>query len=115
STALVFRHKRLSLSVDAYGVRGYSLRKADGILNWQNDFSAADDLRPGLGLRLGASAWPVTAYYSLYFNPLGFDRRLVMQAADVGVWRPRGIPVLDRLALGVGLLRADVSGGGAGA
>jgi hypothetical protein len=53
-------------------------------------------------------------YYSAFFNPLGFGRRLIMQAVDLSLWRPRGIPVLDRLVLGMGLLRADVSGGGPG-
>ena len=62
----------------------------------------------------GAAFGALTAYYSLYFNPLGFDRRLVMQAADLGLWRLHGVPVLDRLVLGVGALRADVSGGGPG-
>jgi hypothetical protein len=90
------------------------LRQAAAILSLQSDFSAADNLEPGIGLRLGAAYGPITAYYSLYFNPLGFGRRLVMQAADLALWRPRGIPVLDRFVLGVGLLRADVSGAGSG-
>jgi hypothetical protein len=114
SAGLVLRHEGVSLSGEAYGVRGYRLRQAAAILNLQSDFSAADDLEPGAGLRLGAAYGPLTAYYSLYFNPLGFGRRLVMQAADVALWRVRGIPVLDRFAFGVGLLRADVSGAGSG-
>jgi hypothetical protein len=114
TAGLVFRHGEWSLSCDTYLVRGYRLRQADAILNLQSDFSATDDLKAGMGTRLGAALGPLTAYYSLYFNPLGFDRRLVMQAADVGLWRLHGIPVLDRLVLGVGALRADVSGGGAG-
>jgi hypothetical protein len=114
AASLVLRHGPWSLSGDAYGVRGYTLRQADGVLNLQNDFSPADALKPGLGLRLGAARGPLTLYYSLYFNPLGFGRRLVMQAADLGLWRLHGVPVLDRLAFGVGFLRADVSGGGPG-
>jgi hypothetical protein len=56
-----------------------------------------------------ASVW-----YSVYFNPLGFDRTLFMQAVDLSIWRPRGVPVLQHFSLGAGFLRADVSGGGAG-
>ena len=56
----------------------------------------------------------VSAWYSTYYNPLGFGRRLFMQALDVTMWRPRGVPVLEHFSLGVGLLRADVSGGGPG-
>ena len=37
-----------------------------------------------------------------------------MQAFDVTVWRPRGIPVAQHFSLGAGLLRAEVSGGGDG-
>ena len=37
-----------------------------------------------------------------------------MQALDLSVWRPRGVPVLQHFSLGAGLLRADVSGGGPG-
>jgi hypothetical protein len=114
SAGLVCRLGELSLSGDFYLVRGHRLRQADGVLNLQNDFSTADDLKAGTGTRLGAAWGPFTAYYSLYFNPLGFDRRLIMQAADLGLWRVHGIPVLDRLVLGVGALRADVSGGGSG-
>src|ERR1044071_967414 len=37
-----------------------------------------------------------------------------MQALDLTVWRPRGVPVLEHFSAGAGLLRADVSGGGPG-
>jgi hypothetical protein len=56
-----------------------------------------------------ASAW-----YSAYYNPLGFGRRLFMQAVDITVWRPRPIPVLGHFSAAAGALRADVSGGGHG-
>lgn len=114
SAGLVYRLGGLSLSGDFYLVRGHRLRQADSVLNLQNDFSTADDLKAGMGTRVGGAFGPLTAFYSLYFNPLGFDRRLVMQAADLGLWRVEGIPVLDRIVLGVGALRADVSGGGSG-
>jgi hypothetical protein len=114
SAGLVYRRGELSLSADTYVVRGYRLRQADGILNLQNDFSTTDDLKAGAGARLGAARGPLTAYYSFYFNPLGFGRRLIMQAGDLGLWRVHGVPVLDRLVLGVGALRADVTGGGPG-
>jgi hypothetical protein len=114
STGLVYRRGAMSLSSDAYLVRGYRLRQADAVINLQNDFSSADDFEPSVGGRLGAAAGPFTAYYSALYNPLGFGRNLVMQAADLSLWRVRGVPILDRLVLGVGALRADVSGGGAG-
>ena len=46
----------------------------------------------------------VSAWYSAYYNPLGFGRRLFMQALDLTIWRPRGVPVLQHFSLGVGLL-----------
>jgi hypothetical protein len=104
----------LTLSADLYGVRGHGLRRPDAVLNLQNDFSPLDDAHPALGLRLGGAWGPLSAFYSAYFNPLGHDRRLFLQAADVTAWRWPDLPVLDRLVLGAGLLRADVSGGGAG-
>jgi hypothetical protein len=104
-----------TLSADLYGVRGHALRRADAVLNLQSDLSPGDDVRPALGARLGAAFGALTGFYSAYFNPLGFDRRLFLQAIDLSVWRWREIPVLDRLVLAMGLLRADVSGGGAGA
>jgi hypothetical protein len=114
SASVVHRHGAVSLSGDAYVVRGYRLPKADAVLNLQNDFSPNDDIEPGVGGRLGFAGGPFTAFYSFYYNPLGFDRHLVMQAGDVSLWRIHGVPVLDRLVLGVGALRADVSGGGPG-
>jgi hypothetical protein len=104
----------LTLSADLYGVRGHGLRRADAVLNLQNDFSPLDDVNPALGLRLGGAWGPLSTFYSVYFNPLGHDRRLLLQAADVTAWRWPDLPVLERLVLGAGLLRGDVSGGGAG-
>jgi hypothetical protein len=102
----------VTLSADLYGVRGHALRRADAVLNLQSDFSATDDARPAAGLRLGAAAGALGGFYSAYFNPLGHDRRLLMQGLDIGLWRWRRYPVLDRLVLAAGLLRADVSGAG---
>jgi hypothetical protein len=107
--------RSLTLSAELYGVRGHALRRADAVLNLQNDFSTVDDARPALGVRLGAAGGPLSSFYSAYFNPLGHDRRLFMQALDLTLWRWPDISVLDRLVLGAGLLRADVSGGGSGA
>jgi hypothetical protein len=103
-----------TLSADLYGVRGHALRTAAAVLNLQSDLSPVDDAHPALGGRLGAAFGPLGGFYSAYFNPLGFERRLFMQALDVSLWRWREVPVLDRLVLGLGLLRADVSGGGPG-
>ena len=104
----------ITLSSDLYGVRGHGLRRADTVLNLQNDLSPIDEVRPALGVRLGVAWSALSAFYSAYFNPLGHDRRLFMQAIDITLWRWRDLPVLDRLVLGGGLLRADVSGGGPG-
>lgn len=103
----------LSVSDDVYVVRGYSLRDPEGRVDLQGGFSPRDDVELGGGNRLGASVGPVSAWYSLYYNGLDGGRRLVMQAFDASVFRPR-LPVLEYLSAGVGILRADVSGGGPG-
>ncbi|RKH11469.1 hypothetical protein D7V97_11110 [Corallococcus sp. CA053C] len=105
------RQGPLTLSGDAYLIAGFRLRTADAVLNLQSDFAPLDETRLGLGARLGASWGPISVWYSPYFNSLGFGRRLFLQALDVAVWRPRGVPVLERFSLGAGLLRGDVSGG----
>ena len=68
----------------------------------------------GVGNRVGVSWGFASVWYSAFFNPLGFGRHLFMQAVDLAIWRPRGVPVLQHFSLGMGLLRADVSGGGPG-
>lgn len=104
----------LAVTDDLYVVRGYALAHASTVLNLQNDFSPTDATRLGWGNRVGFSWRWVSAWYSSYFNTLGFDRHLFMQALDVTLWRPRGIPVAQHFSAGAGLLRADVSGGDAG-
>jgi hypothetical protein len=111
---LVVEHKPLVLTDDLYVVRGYALPHADSIINLQSGFSPEDATKLAVGNRVGLSWMFVSAWYSAYYNPLGFGRRLFMQALDLTVWRPRGIPVLEHFSLGAGLLRADVSGGGPG-
>ncbi|GMU01122.1 hypothetical protein KH5H1_52420 [Corallococcus caeni] len=101
----------LALSGDAYVISGYRLKRADAVLNLQSDLAPLEDTRLGVGARLGAAWGPINLWYSPYFNSLGFGRRLFLQALDVAVWRPRGLPVLEHFSLGAGLLRADVSGG----
>jgi hypothetical protein len=108
---VTFHRRELSITDDIYAVHGYGLRAADSILNLQNDFSPADNVKIGWGNRLGAAWGPVSAWYSLYYNPLGFGRRLFMQAGDVMLWRMRWIPVLGHFSAAAGVLRADVSGG----
>ncbi len=110
---LVVTRGAFVLTDDLFVVRGYTLAHADSVINLQNDFSPADDTRLGWGNRLGAAWTFVSAWYSAYYNPLGFGRRLFMQAFDLTVWRPRGIPMAQHFSLGAGLIRADVSGGGA--
>jgi hypothetical protein len=107
----VYQRGDFVVSDDLFVVRGYRLAQADGVLNLQNDFSPSDDVHLGWGNRLGAAWRGVSAWYSAYFNPLGFDRHLFMQAIDVTVYRQRDIPVLGHFSFGAGLLRADVAGG----
>jgi hypothetical protein len=111
---VLFHQRELAITDDVYVVRGYTLKRADGIINLQNDFSADDDARLGWGNRLGAAWGPVSSWYSTYFNTLGYGRRLFMQAGDVMLWRMRQVPVLGHFSFAAGLLRADVSGGDQG-
>jgi len=102
----------VAITDDLYVVRGYALQHADSVINLQSDFSPDDDSRLAVGNRLGGAWMGISAWYSTYFNPLGFGRRLFMQAVDLNIWRQRQIPVLGHFSLGAGLLRVDVSGGG---
>lgn len=110
----VYWHGPLAVTDDLYIARGYALQQAAAVLNLQNDFSPDDDTKLAVGNRIGVAWMGLSAWYSAYFNPLGFGRRLFMQAIDVNIWRQRQIPVLGHFSLGFGLLRADVSGGGPG-
>jgi hypothetical protein len=111
---LLVERRAFVFTDDLYVVRGYALPHADSIINLQSGFSTDDATKLGWGNRLGAAWRFVSAWYSTYSNPLGFGRRLFMQAFDLTIWRPRGIPVVQHFSLGAGLLRADVSGGGPG-
>lgn len=95
-------------------LRGFAARGEDAVLNLQGDLSPLDDVKPALSARLRASYGPLSLYYSAWLNPLGFDRLLYLQALDVSLWRWRGIPFIEDLALSFGLLRGDISGGGPG-
>jgi len=110
----VLSRRELVFTDDLFVVRGYALAHADSVINLQSDFSPDDDTRLAVGNRIGAAWRGISAWYSAYFNPLGFERRLFMQAIDLNIWRQRQIPVLGHFSLGAGLLRADVSGGGPG-
>ncbi len=110
----IYWHGPLALTDDLFVVRGYALAQAHAAINLQSDFSPTDQAKLAVGNRIGAAWMGVSVWYSAYFNPLGFGRRLFMQAIDVNVWRPRQIPVLGHFSLGFGLLHADVSGGGRG-
>ena len=111
---LVVERREFVLTDDLFVVRGFALPKADSIINLQSGFSPDDAVELGWGNRLGVAWRFVSAWYSAFYNPLGFGRRLFMQAFDLTIARPRGIPVLQHFSLGAGLLRADVSGGGPG-
>ena len=110
----LYARRELVFTDDLFVVRGYGLAHADSVINLQSDFSPDDATRLAVGNRIGAAWRGISAWYSAYFNPLGFGRHLFMQAIDLNIWRQRQIPVLGHFSLGAGLLRADVSGGGPG-
>jgi hypothetical protein len=111
---LLVERRAFVVTDDVFVVRGYTLAHADSIINLQSGFSAEDSTHLGVGNRVGVAWMFVSAWYSAYYNPLPFGRRLFMQAVDLAIWRPRGVPVLGHFSLGAGFLRADVSGGGEG-
>lgn len=104
----------LSGSADLYAVRGHELAQREAVLNLQSNLSPVDSVHVAIGARLRASWKALSLFYSGYVNGLGFGRLLYLQAADVAVWRLRGVPVLERMAGELGVLRADVSGAGPG-
>jgi hypothetical protein len=110
----VYWRGALAVTDDLYVVRGYALAHASSVINLQSDFSPDDDVKLAVGNRIGAAWMGISAWYSAYFNPLGYGRHLFMQAIDVNIWRQRQIPVIGHFSLGFGLLHADVSGGGPG-
>ena len=97
-----------SLADDLYVVQGFDLQARTVTLNMQRDLQAYDGARVAVGNRLSLSFGPATLWYSLYWNPLRFGRHMFMQAIDLQIWRLPW-PVLDRLAFGVGMLRALIS------
>jgi len=98
----------LSLAEDLYLVQGFDLMARDRVLDMQRDLQAYDGARVAVGNRLSLAWGPVTLWYSAYWNSLRYGRRLLMQALDVTLWRPSW-PGLNRLAVGVGAVRAHVS------
>jgi hypothetical protein len=104
----------VSGSADVYAVRGHVLAQREAVLNLQSDLSPLDSAQVAVGARLRASWQALSLFYSGYVNGLGFGRVLYLQAADLELSRLRGVPVLERMAAEVGLLRADVSGAGPG-
>lgn len=98
----------LSVADEVYVVQGFDLAAPEQTLDMQRDLAAYDGARIALGNRLALASGPVTIWYSLFWNQMRFGRLLIMQAVDMTLWRPR-LPVLDRLALGVGFVRAHVS------
>jgi hypothetical protein len=98
----------LAAADEIYTVQGFDLSARDQTLNMQRDLMAYDGARVAVGNRLALSSGPFTLWYSFYWNPMRFGRMLIMQAVDFTVWRPSW-PVLNRLALGVGAVRAHIS------
>jgi hypothetical protein len=101
-------------SNDLYTVQGYALRDEAAVLNLQSDVSTIDDFKAAFGDRVGISYGPLTGWYSFNVNRLGFDRLLFMQAVDLEFWRMPDVPFVKNLVLGLGGIRADVSGSGPG-
>jgi hypothetical protein len=99
---------KLSVADEIYCVQGFDLPARDQTLDLQRDLVAYDGARVAAGNRLAVSSGPFTLWYSLYWNPMRFGRQLIMQALDLTVWRP-DLPVLNRLAIGVGAVRAHIS------
>jgi hypothetical protein len=99
---------KLAVTDEIYCVQGFDLPARDQTLDLQRDLVAYDGARVAAGNRLAVSSGPFTLWYSLYWNPMRFGRQLIMQAVDLTVWRP-ALPILNRLALGVGAVRAHVS------
>ena len=102
------RWGKLSISDDVYTVQGFDLPARDQTLDMQRDLVAYDGARVAVGDRVALSRGPFTLWYSFYWNPMRFGRQLIMQAVDLTLWRPPW-PVLDRLAAGVGFVRAHIS------
>jgi hypothetical protein len=100
--------KGFSLADDLYVVQGFDLQARDRVLDMQRDLQAYNGARVAVGDRLSLARGPVTLWYSIYWNPLQFGRRLLMQAVDLAIWRPSW-PVLNRLAAGLGAVRVHVS------
>lgn len=103
-----FMTRGFAATDEVYAVQGFDLASADQTLNMQRDLASYDGARIAFGNRLALSTGPVSAWYSFYWNQMRFGRLLVMQAVDVSLWRP-ALPLLNRLAVGAGFVRAHVS------
>lgn len=101
----------VALRFDAYVLRGYALRKPTDVLNLQTMSAPVDDLNYAAGGRISAAFQAATLTYSFYGGTLDHDRSLFMHALDASLWR-LDVPVLDRFAFTLGVMRADVWGGG---
>ena len=101
----------ISVTNDTYIVQGHAISQDDAVINLQTDLAPDDDVNFALGDRVGIAWDAITAWYSIYYSRLGFSRQLLLQAIDIGVWRLPDVPILENLAISIGLARADVSGG----
>jgi len=96
---------------EVYAVQGFDLEAPDQTLNMQRDLTAYAGARIAFGNRLALASGPLTLWYSFYWNQMRFGRLLIMQAVDLALWRP-ALPVLDRVAMGAGFVRAHISATG---
>jgi hypothetical protein len=101
----------VSAADEVYAVQGFDLEAPDQTLNMQRDLTAYAGARIAFGNRLALASGPLTLWYSFYWNQMRFGRLLIMQAVDLALWRP-ALPVLDRVAMGAGFVRAHISATG---
>jgi len=74
--------------MDPLRCEGFDVSARDSRLNMQSDLQAYDGARVAVGDRVSISRGPATLWYRLYWNPMRFGRSLLMQAVDLGIWRP---------------------------
>jgi len=101
----------VDLQNDLYLVQGHAIAQADAVIDLQSDLSPTDDIRLAVGDRIGLSWDALSAWYSIYYNRIGFGRQLLVQAVDLGLYRFADVPVLEDFAIAAGVIRANVFGG----
>lgn len=104
----------LRVNTDVYAMQGYAVKDETAVLDIKTGLSRSDNPEIGVGARVGLGLGPISVWYSALINEVGFGRTLWMQALDISIWRIPGIPVIEDMVLGLGGIRADISGAGSG-